>query len=343
MKVLIPYKVRDTGDASLESTRFWGPSTFAMRLKAGLEERGHSVIFEFTEEYDVLFVIVQCPWRFLRHAKMHKRPIVQRLDGVFYFSVSGWQFPLMNAKAALTRHLFTDFTVYQSEYSKYCVEKFLGTKRSERSAVIYNAVDLKLFSPRGAKHNLRDFPEQKVFFSASAFRRRDQIIPILQAVDIYREKYGRDCKLVLAGNFIGEVADIPHQHKRSKYIQFIGKVNNHKLPQYARAADIFVFSHLNPPCPNNVIEAMACGLPISGVADGSMKELVTVGTNGLLVPARGDAFWRRRVIDTETFADSLQKILQQKVRFGQISRKIAEERFSLDDMIARYITALEAA
>jgi len=287
MKIFLPFKSQATG----------GSLTFATKFKAGMERRGHEVFFDFRDNYDVVLLIAQGPFPYLLHAKRNKKPIVQRFDAVPYWSVASWKFPLLNAKATYARYLFVDFTVYQSQYSKYCVEKVIGKKPFERATIIHNGVDLQLFSPNGLKRNLRDHPRQKIFLTAEDFRRKEQIVPIIQAFEIYKKKYGENCKLLVAGSFRGEAANVPHEYQDVPDLVFLGRVKNHELPSYERAADIFLHTHLNPACPNNVIEAMACGLPICGVADGSMPELVEVGSNGLLVPTSGDAFWRRRSIE----------------------------------------------
>ena len=56
---------------------------------------------------------------------------------------------------------------------------------------------------------LRDRPGQQLFVTASAFRRTDQILPLIAALDLYRANFHADAKLVLAGSFVGEVAGIP--------------------------------------------------------------------------------------------------------------------------------------
>ena len=83
-----------------------------------MQARGHEVFFEYRPDYDILFLIVQAPFQYLLEATKKKIPIVQRLDGVWYYSVAGWKFPLYNLKAMLIRHFFSDFSVYQSKYSK---------------------------------------------------------------------------------------------------------------------------------------------------------------------------------------------------------------------------------
>ena len=122
MKIFIPFTIKDTG----------GTSTFAKKFGKKLEERGHEVFFDFRKDYDILFVIVQCNPLYLLHAKMNKRKIIQRLDGVYYWSVAQWKYPLLNFPPRFIHKFFSDFTVYQSKYSKYCADKFLGKRKNEQ-------------------------------------------------------------------------------------------------------------------------------------------------------------------------------------------------------------------
>lgn len=325
MKIFIPFARKDIG----------GTSIFATKFKEGMEKLGHEVFFEYREDYDVLFLIVQAPFRYLLDAKRRGKKIIQRLDGTYYWSVASWKFPLYNLKATFIRHLFTDFTVYQSRYSKYCAEKFLGRKNVDPSAVIYNGVNTHHFSPNGETFSLRSRPEQKVFFTASDFRRRDQIIPILEALVHYRETYGDNFVFLVAGTFSREASTIPEEWAHFKNVSFLGKIANSDLPKYERGADVFLITHLNPPCPNNVLEALACGLPICGVADGAMSELVDSGETGFLIQTEGDAFWQPRKIDPQVFSDALHKTLSSP-EYRDKSRMRALDRFSIDHMIAEY-------
>lgn len=330
MKIFFPFAATDIG----------GTSVFSRRFTAGMEARGHQVFHDYQEDYDLLFMIVQAPFHYLWDAKHRGKPIVQRLDGTYYWSVAGWKFLLYNVKATLARHAFTDYTIYQSEYSRYSANTFLGQKHRERSALIYNGVDTDLFTPVGDQISLRDNPEQKIFFSSSDFRRPDQIAPILEALKIYRERYGSNFKFVIAGRFRGAVATFPKQHADFKQIQFLGTIDNLLLPKYERAADVYVITHLNPPCPNNVIEALACGLPICGVNDGAMSELVTNGVTGKLLETTGTGFWSARTLNLSQYADNLHQLVQEKTRYTKECRRVALERFRLDTMLDHYATTL---
>lgn len=328
MKIFLPIKIRQTG----------GTSTFARNLQQELTARGHRVIFTYESAYDVLLASPRCPWPYLLDAKRKGKPIVQRLDGVYYpTTTAGWLYPLHNLPLAAIRHLVADYVVYQSAYSKSCCDQFLGKKCRERYTIIYNGVDITRFSPEGSQEKLRDNQRQHIFITVSRFRRNDQITPLLHVMKEYVERYEKNAKLIVVGNFTGAVRHIPHKFHNKASVSFIGIVPHHKLPSYLRAADVFLFSHLNPPCPNNVLEAMACGLPICGIADGAMPELVKTGHSGELLPVTRDTFYKPQRINLAAFAHNMHLIMQNRTHYVPNARQHALERFSLDTMIKNYL------
>lgn len=333
MKIFIPYPVKDIG----------GTSIFIKKFQEGMQARGHEVFFKYRPDYDYIFAIVVCFPQYLIQAKLKEKKIIQRLDGMFYYSVSGWNYLRLNFSAWIIRKFFSDYTIYQSHYSKYCAEKFLGKRKKEKYSLIYNGTDINKFSPEGEnlKNTLKDNPDQQLLITASQFRREDQIVPIIDAMYQYKKKYTKNFKFIIVGEFTGKIKNLPDKYKSAPFLEFVGKIKNENLPSYLRSADCFLITHLNPPCPNNVIEAMACGLPICGVNDGAMSELTEQGKNSLLIPTRGDAFWKMRILDTEKFADNLAKIIKNKETYSKNSRETAVKRFDLDIMIDKYIQIFE--
>jgi glycosyltransferase involved in cell wall biosynthesis len=80
--------------------------------------------------------------------------------------------------------------------------------------------------------------------------------------------------------------------------------------------------------PKTLIEAAACGRPIVTSNVPGCREVVLDGVNGLLVPAR----------DAGALAEALLKLLREpeiRKEMGIRSRKIAEEEFSMELVIAR--------
>lgn len=331
MKIFLPFSPKDIG----------GTSSFAQKFKSGMEEAGHEVFFEKPADYDILFLIVQAPFTYLWEAKKKNIPIVQRLDGVYYWSVVGIRFPLYNLKAFIIRHFFTDYTVYQSQYSAYVSKIFLFPKWQEKAVTIYNGVNTALFNPDGSKKELQENPRQQIFFTASEFRRKDQIMPIIEALNFYKKYYSKNFLCYIAGSFSREVASIPIRYQNCKNLIFLGKIKNSDLPLYERSADVFLFTYPNPACPNNIIEAIACGLPIVGIADGAMSEIIENGKEGLLLEASGQAFWKKRIYDTKVLAKHIHLLLEKRELFGVLARRKAEQYFSLEIMITHYVSFFE--
>lgn len=333
MRVLLPIRLSPTG----------GTSAFARKFALGMPYLGHSVVFERGEDYDVLLVPATCPLSYLLDAHRRRKRIVHRLDGVYYpTTVVGWCYWLYNVPLRIIRNAFADAVIYQSYYSLHTCRKFLGAGYHGPYEVLYNGVDTEHFTDQGPRQPLHDSPEQPIFITVSRFRRRDQILPLIEAFRLLRKKYQPHAKLVIIGNFEGAVKGVPRQLRHEAGIVFRGVVTEQNLPNYLRAADVFVFTHTNPPCPNNVLEAISCGLPVAGVADGAMPELVHQGAHGLLIPAQGEGFYTNRTLDIELFAQNMETLWRNKSSFSTACRQHALEHFSLERMIEAYAKILDS-
>lgn len=332
MVVFLPMVLSPTG----------GTSSFARKFQAGMHAAGHTVSFTYRPDYDVLLASPRAPWRYLKEARLAGKKIVHRLDGVYYpQTTAGWFYPLFNFPLRRIHRFFADVTIYQSKFSQKSCEYFLGTA-THPTSIIYNGVDLEQFSPVGPQGPLKNNPEQHVILTASRFRRADQIEPVSAAFEYYRTHHYTNSKLVVIGNFEGRVQAVPQHYKAHSYVSFLGVVPNDTLAQYLRAADVFLFTHLNPPCPNNILEAMACGLPVVGMADGAMPELITSGQEGELMPTTGTAFYRPRRYDAAALAERIRCVLQNRPRYSQAARRRVEKDFGLEQMIRSYLAVLTA-
>ena len=101
----------------------------------------------------------------------------------------------------------------------------------------------------------------------------------------------------------------------------------------------FLFSaEINPPCPNSVIEALACGLPVVGFETGSLRELIGEAA-GRLVPYGGNQ-WRLEQPDVPALANAAIDVLQEQERFRKAARARADELLSLEKMVDEYLKVL---
>ena len=331
IKIFLPKKIAQTG----------GTSTFARNFKTGMEKRGFKVCFSWQKDYDVLLASPTAPLRYLIHAKINKRPILHRLDGVYYpGSSAGWLWAILNLQLSVIRNIFASSIIYQSKYSQEaCSKRLLPYQHKKPTSTIYNGVDTTIFSPKGTNKNLRDDPKQDIFISASRFRTKDQIIPLLNSFLIYQKKYNNNAKLLLIGPFEEQVTHIPKKYEGAPGVRFLGVVTHKELPTYLRTADIFLLTHKTPPCPNNILEALACGLPICGIADGAMPELVTNGVEGELVQEST----RKTKEIAELLAQRLNIITKKQKEYSVHARKKALKEFTIETMLDKYASLIRNA
>jgi colanic acid/amylovoran biosynthesis glycosyltransferase len=69
-------------------------------------------------------------------------------------------------------------------------------------------------------------------------------------------------------------------------VTLLGRLPTNQVLPRLQQADAFVLSSLSEGISNAVLEAMACGLPVVTTDCGGMKEAVTDGVEGFVVPIR---------------------------------------------------------
>jgi colanic acid/amylovoran biosynthesis glycosyltransferase len=100
-------------------------------------------------------------------------------------------------------------------------------------------------------------------------------------------------------------------------------------------ADLFVHSSLGEGISNSVLEAMASGLPVVTTDCGGMREAVTDGQEGFVVPVR----------DVEAMSAALAVLANNvglRQRMGRAARATVERGFALEQQIASFASLYEA-
>ncbi len=142
-------------------------------------------------------------------------------------------------------------------------------------------VDTSLFSPACRNHDLRArlaLPRNtRLLVCASRFAKQNNLPLLIKSV----EQLGPPYHLLL----IGSGAQPP----KSKQISvFPSQQEVHTLATLMASCDLFVDPGLRDNCGSVVLKAMACGLPVVGVASGGMAELVDDKTGILVKPGDAD-------------------------------------------------------
>lgn len=130
-------------------------------------------------------------------------------------------------------------------------------------------------------------------------------------------------QLIIAGregHASKELQALVQQYALQNNVSFLGFRTD--VPEILAAGDIFVFPSLYEGLGGAVIEAMAMGMPIVASSLPVLAEVVEENGNALLVP-------RESAKDLSHAIESLLQNKEMMSRFGQRSRAIFEERFTL--------------
>lgn len=328
MKICIPFKIKDVG----------GSSTFVKNFVTQLKQNGIEITHNPKEYADIFFVMSSRPLKEILDAKRRGSKIVQRLDGTYYYRVKGATYPLWNMRMKFIHNYLADFVIYQSEFSKFLCNKFLGTSKKPWT-IIKNGVDTQLFSPQITTYNLRDFSSQKILFTVSQFRHEDMITPLIEAACLLRSRR-QDFKLIIAGDFTSSIDRKINRFKNLPYIQFLGTISNHELPHYEAGADLFLFSNLSA-CPNVVIEALSSGLPVVAFGRGGVNELIDA-QSGIVVPHSQKELYRLKKFDLQTFATGINTVLNNLEYYKKNARQRAVTNYSIETMMEQYIQIFQS-
>jgi glycosyltransferase involved in cell wall biosynthesis len=119
---------------------------------------------------------------------------------------------------------------------------------------------------------------------------------------------------------------------------FKGLLPREAIPEIDRSAQVLFAADLNAACPNSVIEALACALPVVSFDSGALPELVQ-GEAGVIVPYGGDP-WKLDPPDIAALARRQREICRDQERFRQGGGR-GRKSFRLDRMVEGYLQALE--
>jgi glycosyltransferase involved in cell wall biosynthesis len=266
-------------------------------------------------------------------------PLVLNQNGIFYpgWYPHGWQ--RENARMAAV-HAAADHVFYQSEFCRRCAEQFLGP-RGRTMDILYNAVDTQHFTPRAAPD-----PEPRFQFlvtgkfgPSTAYRLASSVEGLAAA-----RAGGLDIRLRIAGATDPAVEAAVRAHVTrlglEAAVDLTGPYSGAQAPGIYRSADAYLMLKYNDPCPNTVLEAMACGLPVLYSESGGVPELVGPEAGfGLPMP---QTFEEDLTPSSEAIAEGMAHVVRHREPMAASARRRAVERFDLAHWYARHETVFRS-
>jgi glycosyltransferase involved in cell wall biosynthesis len=315
-------------------------ASFRLKFEQGLRVRGVDVTHDLSTDSDAALVIAGTRnliplWK----ARQRGRRIVQRLDGVNWVQLVRWagiRYTVRaengNAMLSFIRARFASHVIYQSQFIRKWWEDWYGVAKAP-ATVIINGVDLQTYTPEGVHERPTDRFRLLLLEGSLAGGLNSGLFHAVALAEKFSVNFPME--VVVAG----KVDDASQRNLKSKVpVKFLGTIPREQIPALARSSHLMYCAEVNPPCPNSVIEALACGLPVIGFDSGSLKELVT-DEAGRVVPYGGNP-WKLETPDISALALSAEDVLTKQDQFRAAARKRAESAFGLDQMVDAYLKVL---
>lgn len=218
--------------------------------------------------------------------------------------------------------------------------------------IFHNTEDLDLFVSNriidvehcvrtmGSGIDLNDFfyveepPEGKlkVLFTARMVEDKGVLV-LIDAANRLRAEYAGKVQFLLCGGLETNPLAVSRERLEElcdgDYIQWLGRRND--VRQLLEQSHIFAFpSYYKEGLPKSCIEATAVGRPVITCDSTGCRDTVIDGKTGYLIPIK----------NSETLADRLKVLFDNKDlrrEMGLNARRLAEDKFSLDDVIKAHL------
>jgi len=226
---------------------------------------------------------------------------------------------------------YTDclITINQEDY-ELSVKRFNTNKIEHINGVGINTDEFKPINDSQKILLKKSFgyqPDDFLLFYAAEFNKNKNQQFLLNSLKLVKEHIP-NVRLLLAGEgpLLNQCKQLAKSLGISNMVDFLGYRND--LKEIVPMCDVAVASSLREGLPVNIMEAMACGLPIVAVDNRGHRELVMNDINGWLVNNN----------DPEEFSEKLITLAKSngfKKKLGLNGREITIQKYSIDYVLIK--------
>ncbi len=323
-----------------------GMVSFQAKFIQGLEKRDIPYTFDLSHQDNTAVLVIGGTRQLLRLWQVKKRgvKIVQRLNGMNWLHKvrkttvqAALRAEINNLILAFIRRYLADSIIYQSEFSQTWWEK-VYEKIDHPTHVVYNGVDLKAYTPDGMEsppNNHFRILLVEGHLGLSDMQSLENAIKLAQALT---SDHQLKVELMVVGAVSDEVIANAQILAPTLWINWRGIVKRSEIPAINRAAHVLFSADINAACPNSVIEALACGLPVLAFDTGALAEIVKQGAGEVV--RYGADHWQLEAPAIPPLAEACLKILDNNPPYRNQARRWAEETFGLEPMANDYMEVL---
>lgn len=249
--------------------------------------------------------------------KQYKIPYIVSLRGA---DVPGYSERFTNLYSVLTPiiHRVWREAQYVVTNSKGLTQLALDSAPQQKFLQISNGIDTLFYTP-----GLRTLAERKKDFRILLASRLSRRKGFNYAIDAFVEIFDLypHVRMRIAGGEGNAMEELKAQVKKYRLdgrVVFTGLYTKDQSPQIYQEADVFVMPSLNEGMSNNLLEALAAGLPVLMTPTGGAEELVRDGENGYII----------KMHDVQSIVEKLTILIENPEicdGFGRASRAVAQQ------------------
>ncbi|MFH0976547.1 MAG: glycosyltransferase [Spirochaetota bacterium] len=235
--------------------------------------------------------------------KKNQIKIIHRLDGLR--AIYNGEF-IPNDQLQIDLSHLADRIIFQSKFS---LENFQKYGEYNKYTIINNGVNQDIFNSNGKQF----YKNGKLKILSSSWS--TSLNKGFQTIADFSEN--PEIESIFVGRWNETIG--------KKNVKIIPPSNRYELAKLYKEADVFLFPAKNDPCPNVVLEAMSCGLPVIYNNSGGTPELAS--SYGIPLPQE---------INTDSIDHLIESI---KKKYDEIVPKILNDnkRFSIATIAERYL------
>lgn len=229
----------------------------------------------------------------------------------------------------LARHTDCLITINQEDFD-LAVKRRFRARRIERVHGV--GVDTEQFTPvdPAVKHHLREAYDYRqddfLMFYAAEFNKNKNQQLLIKALALVKNEVP-NARLLLAGNgaLLESCRKLASQLGVDQMVDFLGYRDD--VEKLLKQCDLAVASSFREGLPVNIMEAMACGLPVVASENRGHIELIREGENGWIV----NNHFAHEMAERITY---LARHIDRKNSAGMTGRTIMKDRFSVEKVLA---------
>lgn len=232
-----------------------------------------------------------------------------------------------------------DIIIFQSELSRQMHRKFFGDAK-QKSYVILNGVPVEIFNPDVKSEKLKGSPRLVI---TASFRLHKRLQNAIELINNLRKKLPG-----ITLHVIGVMDNLTEEHIQLLDLSsciFHGHVDSSRLPSIYAGCDLGLSPSLFDPCPNSVVEMVACGLPVLTTSASGAAEIIK---NPELIIAEDLDFDFMElqtaeaipVIDISAWSEAVVSALDNRINLSHSMLRRVEEEIDIKIVAKRYANAI---